>query len=44
VVDGGRGLANVFKDIPVQICQFHQIKQVTKYRRKETLGVPILIF
>lgn len=34
VVDGGRGLANVFKDIPVQICQFHQIKQVTKYLTK----------
>lgn len=31
VVDGRRGLTAVFKDIPVQICQFHQIKQVTKY-------------
>ena len=31
VVDGRRGFLNVFKDIPVQICQFHQIKQVTKY-------------
>lgn len=38
VVDGRRGLTAVFKDIPVQICQFHQIKQVTKYltRRPET--------
>lgn len=38
VVDGRRGLATVFKDIPVQICQFHQVKQVTKYltRRPET--------
>lgn len=38
VVDGRRGLASVFKDIPVQICQFHQVKQVTKYltRRPET--------
>jgi len=25
VVDGRRGLANVFKDIPVQVCQFHQL-------------------
>jgi len=31
VVDGRRGLTNVFKDIPVQLCLFHQIKQVTKY-------------
>ena len=31
VVDGRRGFINVFKDIPVQLCQFHQIKQVTKY-------------
>ncbi|USN92382.1 MAG: IS1 family transposase [Candidatus Nomurabacteria bacterium] len=31
VVDGRRGLATVFKDIPVQICQFHQLKTVTKY-------------
>jgi len=31
VVDGRRGFLNVFKGIPIQICQFHQIKQVTKY-------------
>ena len=31
VVDGRRGLANVFKDIPVQVCQFHQLQTVTKY-------------
>lgn len=24
-------LATVFKDIPVQVCQFHQIKTITKY-------------
>ena len=38
VVDGRRGFFNVFKDIPVQMCQFHQIKQVTKYltRRPKT--------
>jgi hypothetical protein len=38
VVDGRRGLATVFKDIPVQICHFHQMKTVTKYltRRPET--------
>lgn len=40
VVDGRRGLTTVFKDIPIQICQFHQMKQVTKYltRRPETLA------
>lgn len=38
VVDGRRGFLKVFSDIPVQICQFHQIKQVTKYltRRPKT--------
>src|SRR5271166_6021623 len=38
VVDGRRGFLNVFKVIPIQICQFHQIKQVTKYltRRPKT--------
>lgn len=38
VVDGRRGFLNVFKGIPVQICQFHQIKRVMKYltRRPKT--------
>lgn len=38
VVDGRRGFLGVFGDILVQICQFHQIKQVTKYltRRPKT--------
>jgi hypothetical protein len=40
VVDGRRGLTTVFKDMPVQICHFHQMKTVTKYltRRPETLA------
>lgn len=40
VVDGRRGMTTVFKDIPVQICQFHQMRMVTKYltRRPETLS------
>lgn len=40
VVDGRRGLARVFDDIPVQICIFHQMKRITKYltRRPETLA------
>jgi len=40
VVDGRRGLSTVFRDIPVQICHFHQMKNVTKYltRRPETLA------
>jgi hypothetical protein len=37
VVDGRRGFLAVFKDIPVQICQFHQIKQVTKYLTRKPL-------
>src|SRR5204863_7931209 len=44
VVDGRRGFLAVFKDIPVQICQFHQIKQVTKYltrRPKTEAGVEL---
>ena len=38
VIDGRRGLATVFKDIPVQMCHFHQLKTVTKYltRRPRT--------
>lgn len=40
VVDGRRGVAEVFErhDIPVQHCQFHQIKTVTRYltRRPQT--------
>lgn len=40
VVDGRRGMTTVFKDIPVQVCQFHQMRTVTKYltRRPETLA------
>lgn len=44
VVDGRRGLATVFKDIPVQVCQFHQMKTVTKYltrRPKTEAGVEL---
>lgn len=38
VIDGRRGLATVFKDIPVQVCHFHQLQTVTKYltRRPKT--------
>ena len=38
VIDGRRGLATIFKDIPVQVCHFHQLKTVTKYltRRPKT--------
>lgn len=44
VVDGRRGLAAVFKDIPVQICHFHQLQTVTKYltrRPKTDAGVEL---
>lgn len=38
VVDGRRGFINVFEGIPLQMCQFHQIKQVGRYltRRPKT--------
>ncbi len=38
VIDGRRGLANVFKDMSVQMCHFHQLQTVTKYltRRPKT--------
>jgi len=31
VLDGKRGVAKVFAELPVQMCQFHQVKTVTKY-------------
>jgi len=30
-IDGKRGVRHLFSDVPVQICQFHQAKVVTKY-------------
>ena len=38
VIDGRRGVPKVFKGIPLQLCQFHQIKTVTtKLTRKPKL-------
>lgn len=31
VIDGKQGVARVFEGIPVQMCQFHQVKIVTRY-------------
>lgn len=31
VCDGRKGLFHLFNDIPVQMCQFHQIQIVTRY-------------
>lgn len=31
VIDGKKGVKEAFKDIPVQLCQFHQMKTVTRY-------------
>jgi len=46
VIDGRRGLATVFKDIPVQMCHFHQLQIVTKYltRRPQTEAAKELRF
>lgn len=44
VVDGRRGLATVFNDMPVQVCHFHQLKTITKYltrRPKTEAGVEL---
>lgn len=34
VIDGKKGVREVFSDIPVQICQFHQMAIVTRYLTK----------
>lgn len=38
VVDGRRGFIKVFRGIPLQICQFHQMRQIARYisRRPDT--------
>ena len=33
--DGKRGLQNIFKDFPLQMCHFHQAKTVSWKRFKE---------
>lgn len=46
VVDGRRGFFKVFEDIPVQMCQFHQMKIVTRYittRPKTEAGRALLV-
>lgn len=42
VIDGRRGIKELFTGVPVQMCQFHQIKTVTKYlTRKPKLEAAI---
>ncbi len=38
VIDGRRGMLKVFEGIPIQMCQFHQMRIVTRYitRKPET--------
>ncbi len=31
VLDGRRGIQKVFRDMPVQICQFHQVAAIKRY-------------
>lgn len=31
VIDGRKGVKELFSDVPIQICQFHQIKTVNRY-------------
>jgi len=35
ICDGRRGVLKAFPDIPVQTCQFHQVKTVTKHLTKK---------
>ena len=42
VIDGKQGVAKVFGDVPVQLCQFHQVKTITtKLTRKPKLEAGI---
>lgn len=46
VVDGRRGFLKVFEGIPVQMCQFHQVKIVGRYltsRPKTEAGKELLV-
>ena len=36
VCDGRRGLVQMFPDIPVQLCQFHQVKTVSRYLTRKS--------
>lgn len=40
VVDGRPGIRNVFKDLPLQMCQFHQIQIVNRYLTKNPKLLP----
>lgn len=41
-IDGKRGVASVFRDIPVQMCLFHQLQIITRYlTRKPKLKASI---
>lgn len=44
ICDGKKGIVNAFADIPVQICQFHQVKTITFYlTRKPKLEASIAL-
>ena len=40
IVDGRPGIRNVFRDIPIQMCQFHQIQIVNRYLTKNPKLLP----
>lgn len=35
ICDGRKGLVQLFKDIPIQMCQFHQIATIRRYLTKK---------
>ena len=34
ICDGRKGLTELYNDVPIQLCQFHQIQAVTRYLTK----------
>jgi len=40
VVDGRIGIKDIFKDIPIQMCQFHQIQIINRYLTKKPKLIP----
>ncbi len=40
VVDGRVGIKDIFKDIPIQMCQFHQIQIINRYLTKKPKLTP----
>lgn len=40
VVDGRIGIKDIFKDVPIQMCQFHQLQIINRYLTKKPKLTP----